>query len=283
MRKKFLRSGLLYLMFLAILGACASPTPQSDVKTYQVYTSADYPPFEFVDEATDEIVGFDIDLIKEIAGRSDFEVEINHIPFSDLISEMADCQTDHIYISAMPVRQFSEGEETCYWLYSVGTGGGYQFVGEYCSIKQNPIHFSEPYFQSGQIIVVQSDTLTINGINDLAGRKVGIQVGSVDEDEISEWGRETVLFEDLDSAVKYLLDGGTDAVVMGFISALQYIDLYPGEIRTAGEFINEIPYVIAVCDNSPDKEILNQINDALGEIKADGSLQALTDKWIKND
>jgi len=61
-------------------------------------------PFEFIDTATNEIVGFDIDLIQEIVGHANFEVEINHIPFTDLVSAMDKYQMDHIYLSAMPVR-----------------------------------------------------------------------------------------------------------------------------------------------------------------------------------
>ncbi|MEA3326143.1 MAG: transporter substrate-binding domain-containing protein [Chloroflexota bacterium] len=138
-------------------------------------------------------------------------------------------------------------------------------------------------FNSGQIIVVQSETKTINGTNDLFNKKVSIQVRNVDEDEVASWGAQIFQFEDLDSAVKLLLDEGTDAVVMGYTRALQYNDQYPGEIKMVGELFYVIPLVIVFCDSSPDKDLLSKINEALGEIKIDGSLQNLTDKWFESD
>jgi len=79
-------------------------------------------------------------------------------------------------------------------------------------------------------------------------KKVGIQIGTIDEDEIASWVVEIYKFEDLDSTVKFLLDKGTDAVVMSSGSALQYINQCPGEIKTVGDLISDIPYDIAVCD-----------------------------------
>ena len=86
---------------LVLLVACASPTPETTQKTYQVNTSSEYYPFEFFNQ-DNQLIGFDIDLIHEIASRSGFGVEVNHMPWSDLMAEMAACTQDHIYIVACP-------------------------------------------------------------------------------------------------------------------------------------------------------------------------------------
>ena len=85
------------------------PSQTDNTITLHVVTDASLPPFEFIDPQTNEILGFDIDLMNAIAERAGFEVVYENLPWSKLVESMSTCQED-IYISAMPVRQMPEGK-----------------------------------------------------------------------------------------------------------------------------------------------------------------------------
>ena len=128
-----------------VLGACApkatetpgypaageptsAPTayPAAAPQTIRVATDATWPPFEIVDEATKEIVGYDIDLFNAIAEKANLKIEFINTPFDSVLSGMGTCQFDAA-ISAMTIT-----EE-----------------------RQKSFDFSDPYINAGQVVVVQ--------------------------------------------------------------------------------------------------------------------------------
>ena len=92
--KKFALVSLIVLAALA-LAACGG-----GAQKVQVATDATWPPFEIVDEATKQIVGFDIDLLNAVAEKGGFEVEFVNVGFDPLLAGIAQCQYD-LAISAI--------------------------------------------------------------------------------------------------------------------------------------------------------------------------------------
>lgn len=126
-------------------------------KSFLVAMDAAYAPFEWVDERTGEIVGFDADLIKAIAAEMGFAVELRHFEWDGIIASLLSGNADLI-ISAMTIT-----EE-----------------------RQQSVTFSDPYFEATQFIAVK-DGSTIKSIDDLKGKKIGVQNGTTGDLFVSDY------------------------------------------------------------------------------------------------
>ncbi|MFU8773975.1 MAG: ABC transporter substrate-binding protein, partial [Anaerolineales bacterium] len=128
-----------------------------------VGTSADYPPYEYIDD-TGNLVGFDIELMEEIANRMGVTVEWQDMPFDSLIAAV---QEDKIDLS---ISCFNYSEE-----------------------RAQLVDFSDPYYISEDaFIVAEGFTGEFNVAEDAANFKVGVQSGTVQDewltDELVETG-----------------------------------------------------------------------------------------------
>src|SRR4030042_903024 len=111
---------LIGLMLLAMVPGCS----QGEAKI-RIATDATWPPFEYVDEETMEIVGFDIDLMTAIAEKEDLDIEFVNVAWDPLLAGVAQCQYDAA-ISSITIT-FERAEAML---------------------------FSDPYFAAGQVVVV---------------------------------------------------------------------------------------------------------------------------------
>ncbi len=150
MKRLTLQIVVVLLLASLVLAACGGGG-QAKVR---VGTDATWPPFESVDETTKDIVGFDMDLMNAIAKEAGFEIEYSNVPWDSLLAGMAQCQYDAA-ISAMTITP--ERAE--------------QFA------------FSDPYFAAGQVVTVSVDNTDITGKDSLAGKTVGVQLGTTGDIE----------------------------------------------------------------------------------------------------
>lgn len=255
--------------------------PQIAQVTYHVGIDASYPPFEYIDAESNQIVGFDIDLMNTIAERAGFKVEYENLAWGDLVDSMDNCGRD-IYISAMPVLQVSEGENACYAVYRVSLYGN-EFLYSYCQWEENPISFSQAYFHSGAVVLVRADNTDILSYEDLDGKMIIAQIGTVSHELIYDmWGMsiDVLLFEEMDWIIQALIDEKADAAITDLVTALNYMRENQGLLKIAGEPLTDTPFVIAVCDTSSDQLLLNKINTALDELLTDGTIDDLQEKWL---
>jgi polar amino acid transport system substrate-binding protein len=215
-----------------------------------VAMDATWPPFEYVDETTQEIVGLDVDLIKAIAENQGLEIEIVNVPWDSLLAGMAQCQYD-ISVSAMTIT-----EE-----------------------RKQSFNFSDPYFAAGQIVTVQASNTTINSKSDLVGKTVGVQLGTTGDIEAQKMDGVTVKnYDDIGLAFQDLLNGQIDAVIADNPLALGYVGQNPDQLKTVGEAFTDEYYGIAVCKTNTD--LLEKINRGLAAVKAEGLIEQLTQTWI---
>src|SRR5690606_2354360 len=114
-------------------------------------------PFEFLDEKTGEMVGFDIDLITAIAEEAGFDIVFENMEFAGIVAGVASGRYD-IGIAGMTITK--EREES--------------------------IDFSQPYYQAGLILAVREDETEIQSVDDLAGKIVATRSGSTSEKYIME-------------------------------------------------------------------------------------------------
>jgi polar amino acid transport system substrate-binding protein len=245
--KRILSCILVGLMLLVVVTGVAG-CGQGEAKI-RVATDATWPPFEYVDEETMEIVGFDIDLFTAIAEAADLDVEFLNVAFDPLLAGIAQCQYDAA-ISSITITPERAQE----------------------------MLFSDPYFEAGQLITVRIDNTDITGKEDLAGKVAGAQIGTTGSFEIEAIEGATLkTYDEIGLAFQDLMNGQIDAIVADSPLTLGYVNANPDKLKTVGDLLTSESYGIAVCKDNP--ELLEKINQGLAKVKADGTIDELIDKW----
>ncbi len=239
------------LIFVMLIGALfVSACSGAPAKKVVVVMDATWPPFESIDEKTKEIVGFDADLIKAIAAKENLDIELKNVQWDPLLAGMAQCQYDAA-ISAMTIT-----EE-----------------------RKQQFNFSNPYFAAGQIVTVRKDNTDITSKDNLSGKTVGVQLGTTGDIESKKISNANVkTYDDIALAFQDLMNGQVDAVVADNPLALGYVGKNPDKLKTAGQVFTDEYYGIAVCKTNSD--LLSKLNDGLAKVKAEGTIDTLTSKWI---
>jgi polar amino acid transport system substrate-binding protein len=238
------------LIGLVLVGLVLPGCTPETTEVVVIATDATWPPFEYVDEQTKEIVGFDIDLMTAIAEEAGIEIRFENVAWDPLLAGMALCQYDAA-ISAMTITE----ERAEQWL------------------------FSDPYFYAGQIVTVHIDNTTITSKYDLPGKVVGAQIGTTGAIEVEKIGGATLkTYDDIGLAFQDLMNKQIDAIIADNPLALGYINENLDKLKTAGDVFTDENYGIAVCKDNPD--LLEKINDGLAAVKAEGLIEQLVQKWL---
>jgi len=228
-----------------VLPGCAPETTK-----VVVATDATWPPFEYIDEQTKEIVGFDIDVMTAIAEKAGIEIEFRNVAWDPLLAGMALCQYDAA-ISSITITE----------------------------ARKEQFLFSDPYFEAGQMVVVRQDETEITSKDDLGGKVAGAQIGTTGSFEIEKIEGATLkTYDDIGLAFQDLTNGQIDAVVADNPLALGYVGEYPDKFKTVGEVFTDENYGIAVCKTNTD--LLEKINDGLRAVIEEGLIEELVEKWL---
>lgn len=247
-------------LFLAACGSGGDSTSgdttdasadSTETKVLKMGTSADFPPFEFRDEAGKEI-GFDIDLANHIADELGYELEIQDMKFDGLIGALNTGRVDMV-LSGM-----SATDE-----------------------RKKNVDFSTEYNRSGEFFVTTPDS-DIKSIEDLEGKTVGVQLGTIQEDGAKRLKEnEGINFEikALDNSlllIQELKTGRIDAAYMDKSVAVGHV-----EEQGLGGFDDPTTSSPGMAVAFPkDSDLVEDVNKVLAEMEEDGSLQELKDKWL---
>mgnify|MGYP001156650363 CR=1 FL=1 len=250
--KRFAMITLMALIVLSLaLTACTSKP--AEVDKVIVVTDATFPPFETVDEATKELTGFDIELMNAIAEKLDIEVEYVNTGFDPALAGVASCQYDAA-IAAITITDERKAQ----------------------------MLFSEPYINAGQVVVVAKDNTTINSIDDLDGLIVAAQLDTTGAIEAQSIPNVTFKpYDTYDLALLDLANGQVDAVIADYPTALGFIGQNPDDLKTVGPVFTNESYGIAVCNKKP--ELVDYFNQALAELKTDGTIAELEQRWLAGE
>ena len=231
-----------------VLPGCATKTTK-----VVVVTDATWFPFEYVDEQTKEIVGFDIDLVTAIAEKAGIEIEIVNVAWDSLLAGVTQCQYDAA-ISSISITED----------------------------RAKDMLFSDPYFQVGQLVVVRIDNTDITDKDALSGKVAGSQIGTTGAFAIEEVEGATLkTYDDIGLAFQDLINGQIDAVVTDNPLAYGYVGRNPDKLKTVGEVFTSEDIGIAVCKDNTD--LLEKLNSGLRAVKAEGLIEELIDKWLVGD
>jgi len=210
-----------------------------------------YPPFEF--ERDGEPVGFDIDLMDEIGKRAGFTPEYQNVTFDGIIGGLSNNQYD-VVISAMTITPE----------------------------RQQRINFSDPYFNADQSLLVPSDA-GIGSVDELGDATVGVQIGTTGEIKANEFKDEGTLegdvrtFDTIEDAFAALNNGQIDAIINDLPVSQDEVNSSDGELEIVQIIATGEQYGIAF---PKDSDLRQDVNEALTEIKEDGTYEEIYKKWI---
>ena len=230
-------------------------TGMAMAETLKMGTNASFPPYEFYDDETGEVVGIDAEVAAAICAKLGCELEIVDMDFDAIIPAVTTGKID-FGMAGMTVT-----EE-----------------------RMQSVDFTTSYATGIQVVIVKEDSEIVS-VDDLfaegASHKIGVQQGTTGDLycswDIEDEGLGSVeRYKNGTDAVLALTSGKVDCVVIDNEPAKNYIAANEGLKILDTEYAVE-DYAIALAKDS---ELTEKINAALEELIADGTVQAIIDKYI---
>ena len=210
-------------------------------------TNATFPPYEMTTDSG-EIEGIDVDTAKAIAEKLGLELQVDDMEFDAALLSVQQGKADIVMAGVTVTDE-----------------------------RKAVMDFSDSYATGIQSIIVPNDS-DIASPDDLAGKKIGTQRGTTGYIYCSDdFGEDSVVAYDSGlTAVQALNNGQVDAVVIDNAPATEYVAANPG-LKVLDTSYAEEDYAIGMAKGSA---LEDAVNKALEELKADGTLQAIVDKYI---
>ena len=231
----------------------ASETETAELSTVEpgkliMSTNAAFPPYEMTTDSG-EFEGIDIETAQAIADKLGLELQIDDMDFDAALLAVQQGKSDMVMAGVTVTDE-----------------------------RQNVMDFTDSYATGIQSIIVKEDS-DIASVDDLAGKKIGTQRGTTGYLYCSDdFGDENVVAYDNGlTAVQMLNNGQVDCVVIDNAPAKEFVAANPGLKLLDTAYVEE-NYAIGVGKGNT--ELKDAINTALEELKADGTLQAIVDKYI---
>lgn len=240
--------------WLKTLGASLALTVAAgtaSAENLKVVTDPSFVPFEMMDQETGEMIGFDMEIIAEVAKRAGFEYDLQTMDFNGIIPAL---QTGNVDIAIAGITITEEREQI--------------------------VDFSDPYYDSGLRILVREGS-DVEELSDLEGMKIGTKIGSTSYD---------YLMANLDADDGVTPYPGSSDMYMALMSQAIDAVFYDapnvgyfartkgeGKVMTVGPLYEGQQYGIALVDGS---EWVDEVNAALASMKEDGTYKSIYEKWF---
>lgn len=266
---------LAILLATALLLSCAGCGDQNDAQTDESWNKVSeagtlvlglddaFPPMGYVDTQTGEIIGFDIDVAREVCSRLGVELQLQPIDWLNKTMELNDGNVD------------------CLW-------NGFSKTPE----REEDFNLSIPYMKNNQIILVKADSDYV-GLDSLAGKIIGVQADSSAEVALNEDAdfksslQEVVQIDDYSKAILEIQNGTIDAIAIDEVVARFYLTSDPGAYRILEDADGNLcslaveDYVIGF--RKADDALKSKVEEALKAMAADGTLAEISQTWFGED
>jgi polar amino acid transport system substrate-binding protein len=234
-------------------GTETAALPDLDGQVIRVAVENAYPPFNSIDTATGEAIGWDYDTVNEICSRLNCTAEFVQTSWDGMLVAIANGEFD---MAADGITITAEREES--------------------------VDFSIGYITVDQSILVRADETRFNTTQELIDETdilIGTQTGTTNYDvAIENFGEDRVRAYDLfPVAVQALINGDVDAVVMDNTAGLGYVGANPNDVKIIGTSLRSDPLGFAFPPNS---ELVAAVNAALESMMADGTLEEINRVWF---
>ncbi|EMP4114904.1 amino acid ABC transporter substrate-binding protein [Vibrio parahaemolyticus] len=229
----------------------AVDTAETEVK---VGMSGRYFPFTFVKQ--DKLQGFEVDMWDEIGKRNDYKIEYVTSNFSGLFGLLETGRIDTIS------NQITMTDE-----------------------RKAKYLFADPYVIDGAQITVRKGNDSIKGVDDLAGKTVAVNLGSNFEQLLRQYDKDgKINIKTYDTGIEHdVALGRADAFVMDRLSALELIKKTGLPLELAGEPFETIQNAWPFVNNEKGQKLQAEVNKALAEMRADGTVEKISVKWFGAD
>ncbi len=252
--KKFCKSiisGILIAFAVIFTGAIHAESSLDRIKErgyIKVSTNADFDPFEYKDG--DKIIGIDVDIARKLAEYMGLDIEINDVSFDAITLELSNRKCDFA-IAAM----------------------------SYSDEKAQSVDFSDPYYNAKQSVIVSSGS-DIKSSADIGDKRIGVALGFTGDMYCTEHfpNADIHRYDTASDAVLDLVSGRLDAVVVDDTPAKKLVNISNGGAKLLDEYLFEESYRIAVPKG--DRELLDKINSALAQMKADEEIDKIVAKYV---
>lgn len=259
MKRFFAILTVLLILALTFTG-CGQKTDENTVTVQEgkfiLGLDDSFPPMGYTDENGD-IVGFDIDIAKEVCAKLGYELVLQPINWNSKEVEL------------------NGGAVDCLW-------NGFSINEK----RKESMNLSIPYMKNTQAVVVLADS-DIKTLADLSGKIVGVQAGSTAMDaidanpEVKESFGELIEIDDNMMAIQELKNGTIDALVADEILINYYTSSESDAYRLLDENLGEEEYAIGFKKGND--ALTEQVNGALKELVADGTFAEISKKWFGKD
>ena len=233
-------------------------------------TDQAYPPFSYIDDSG-EVVGFDIDISKEIAKRLGVEYKVETPSWEIIVAGNWNGRWDICVCSMTPTAE-----------------------------RAQVLDFVNEYYESPAVIAVNVDNTDINSAADLNGKKVGAQAGTTYEKYVQKalvidipgakpveypfaeanvvpYDSEDTAFQDLALGTGKRLD----AIVSNYLTTIDRVKANPDKFKIVGDSLYGEPIWVAVDKGDPEWQA--KIKEIFKAMEADGTLKAISEKWVGKD
>jgi len=273
---KILTIGLVVIMLVVgfAVGIMSSPflLPQNssstddvwahiqDTKVIKVGTDPTWPPYQMLDEQTQEIVGFEVDMANECAKRLGLTIQWSDVSFGDIIQSVQQGQLD------MGVSGFSITAE-----------------------RLDQVSFTVPHSTTlGQVVMLKSTMeakgiTTVNSLEDFKtlGIKVGVQIGNVEQQELQDAGVEIATWSESDAPFQDLVSANpsVQAVYAETPITTNWIAQFASDGIEASAVYSHPYYPVAFVVGKNSHTLLDKIDGVIAEMVFDGTIEQLRAEW----
>ncbi|WP_409342060.1 transporter substrate-binding domain-containing protein [Paenibacillus sp. MBLB4367] len=241
----------------------ASAAPSNQLETIKkngkikIGLMGTYAPYNFLNDKK-EVDGFDADVAKQVAKRLGVQAEFITGEFSGLIEGLQKDKYDAL------ISQVTITDD-----------------------RKKTMDFSSPYIKNSVNIVVKNDNTTIKSLEDFKGKKVGVGLGTNDEKYLRDVALpkvgnfEIATYNDVITSLTDLNVGRIDATINNTFAIKPLVEKNNFKIKSVGQPIKEDYAGIAIRKNN--QELLDALNKAIADMKADGTFKEIFQKWFGVD
>jgi ABC-type amino acid transport substrate-binding protein len=273
---KIITIGLVVIMLVVgfAVGIMAGPflLPQNDSSTDTVWahiqetgvirvgTDPTWPPYQMLDEQTQEIVGFEVDIANECAKRLGLTIQWNDVSFGDIIQSVQQGQLD------MGVSGFS-----------------------ITSVRLDKVSFTVPHSTTlGQVVMLKSTMdakgiTTVNSLEDFKtlGIKVGVQIGNVEQQELQDAGVEIATWSESDAPFQDLVSANptVQAVYAETPITTNWIAQFASDGIEVSAVYSHPYYPVAFVVGKNSHTLLDKMDGVIAEMIFDGTIEQLRAEW----
>lgn len=258
--KKLLSTILVGIMAISMLTGCSSNSdtaevaePANKLEAIQaagklvVGTSADYPPYEFhmMIDGVDTIVGFDVEVAQAVADALGVELDLKDMGFDAVLAGVG---TGMIDIGVAGINNTPEREES--------------------------MDFSDVYYKASQTVIVKSENVgNYNTNDDLKGKIIGVQIGTLQESIAQEIEGATIKsLSKVTDLVLELKTGKVDAIMLEMPVAASYAKQNEDLAVAEGIVFEKMEGGSTIITANDETELMEQINIVIAQLLADGKI-----------